>query len=164
MEHVLSVQSARWFPRYLNCALTKSQSRSSCRVRKFCLGSMCCQSMEVEERGWEQESAAHPNTTPVITTDTYGFLYHSYILHIMQSEHALKSPSVIQLQPLANGCKCSARIPAGGSNCCWFLSSPVSVLQDGCGRDGHRGFSFQGSKEGNESKSESRLVSFFMSF
>lgn len=51
MEHVLSVQSARRFPRYLNCALTKSQSRSSCRVRKFCLGSMCCQSMEVERLG-----------------------------------------------------------------------------------------------------------------
>lgn len=137
MEHVVSVQSARQFPRHLNRALTKSQSRSSCRVRKFCLGCMCCESMEVEERGWEQEGAAQLITAPVIATNTHGFLYHSYMLHIMQSKHALKSLSVIHLQPLVNDCKCSVQVPARGSNCCWFLSSPVSVLQDGCGRDGY---------------------------
>lgn len=44
------------------------------------------------------------------------------------------------------------QVTAGGSNCCWFLSSVVSVLQDNCGRDEYQGFSepvvfFPGVKE-----------------
>lgn len=41
--------------------------------------------------GW----CVHVSATPVITNDTHGFLYNSYTLHMMQSEHAGKYPSVI---------------------------------------------------------------------